>query len=114
MLDNKADVLWQQAFLACDELDLKQSMPLVTKPDYKVAKSLKNFPVVSAAVAKLLAEGPREESRRIVVQLERFTSRRHCSSEKAYTSIWCEGQGQGKSDEGFCRRTRPEVTEEEN
>ena len=60
MLSLSKDPMWQQAFLACDELDVKQKMPLVTKPN-GVATSLKVFPSGSASVAKLLAEGPRDE-----------------------------------------------------
>ena len=51
MLSHSKDAMWQDAFVACDELDVKQQMPLVTKPD-RVAKSLKSFPSGSASVSQ--------------------------------------------------------------
>ena len=60
MYRNKAEPLWQDAFIACGELDVAQSMPVVAKP-IPVGDELMAFPSAKASVASLLAEGPRKE-----------------------------------------------------
>ena len=60
MYRNKAEPLWQDAFIACGELDVAQSMPVVDKP-IPIADELMVFPSAKASVASLLAEGTRKK-----------------------------------------------------
>ena len=60
MISNSSSPKWQDAFLACDELDLKRDMPKVSHP-IPVGKMLSSFPSAKASVESLLGEGPRKE-----------------------------------------------------
>ena len=60
MISNSTSPKWQDAFLACDELDLKRDMPKVSHP-IPVGKMLSTFPTAKASVESLLGEGPRKE-----------------------------------------------------
>ena len=80
MLENVSSPLWQEAFLACDELDVAQGMPVVSEP-IPVDDALLGFP--SATIASLRSEGLREEPLPSIKVLPKATGSASSSGLKA-------------------------------
>jgi hypothetical protein len=84
-------------------------MPIVKKPD-GVAKSLSVFPSVSASVAKLLAEGPRDELSSSSKDTPKGASAPPAPLEKGKP----KAKGKNTEKKNFCRRFRAEAGKEDN